>query len=454
MPPPPPTEEGGPPQGTSKPPPAEGSNLSGLSKARIHVGRLYQIHAWMPEEEKTCIKTRRALFNAVNERRPGYFNHQVELMDDTTLRFHPCKDFQLNRCKHEKPIHYVTAMKPSGKRHSYPVIHGCDLCFYGRWDLGYHTINECHLKHLLPQGTGENPWDRRDRKLKEERERAQKAADPRQEIITISPPPPPISPMSVDNPSSPSPSISGEEDQEPAKPSATKKTGKKRKSPPPPPAKDQQSKKTKKGGNKQTKPKAKEAPSKAKSEEKKKAPAETKSKLSTGKKGGKSSQGQPKPQAPPEPNDDIRKNLDLLTQTLLKLSSKVDNQHQLFIQHTLAGNCQSKEAPSVDPSPALTAEAGLNTGAAPEGDSPPPAQGGSEGDQYIEDAYIPSSQEKQGDDEYVPQHTGETDPLDKDPEYIPESTENSDKCTKEKSMQELNIEYNDCMGKDKEVETN
>ena len=452
MTPPPPNEEGGttpPPPGPSQPPSAEGYSLSGLSrKARIHVGRLYQIHAWMPEEEKVRIKTRRALFNAVNERRPGYFNHQVELMDDTTLRFHPCKDFQLNRCKHEKPIHYVTTMKPSGKRTSYPVIHGCDLCFYGRWDLGYHTINECHLKHLLPQGTGENPWDRRDRKLKEEKERAQKANDPRQEIITISPPPPPISPMSTDTPPSPTPSIP-DEDQEKAKSPPAKKKIQKRKTPPAP-TNDQQTKKTKKGGTKQkSKPKPKETPSKGKSSEKKATPAETKSKLSTGKKGGKASQGQPKPQTQPEEKDDLRKNMDLLTQTLLKLSSKVDNQHQLFLQHTLAGNCQSKEAPSVDPSPALTVEAGLNTGAAPEGG---PLPGGSEGDQYIEDAYIPGSQEKPGSDEYVPQHTGKTDPLDKDSEYIPESAKNSDKCTKEKSMQELNTEYEDCMGKDKEVE--
>ena len=141
-------------------------------KAKHHVGKLYQVHAWMPPDEKIRVQTRRALFDKVNSLRPGYFNHQVELMDDTTIKYYPCQEFQAGRCTFHIPVHTQQVFKPNGKRVTIQVIHGCDLCFYGRWDLGHHILNACHLKHLLPKGTGENPWDRRERKIKEEKEKA------------------------------------------------------------------------------------------------------------------------------------------------------------------------------------------------------------------------------------------------------------------------------------------
>ena len=155
-------------EGTSQAP-----ELTPLSKkAKIHYGRLYQIHAWMSPEEKTRVQAPRALFDNVNALKPGYFNQQVDLMDDTTVKYLPCRDFQLNKCSQQRPIHHVSKMKSNGKRSSVLVIHGCDLCFYGRWDLGFHTLNNCHLKHLTPNGTGEKPWDRRERKSREEKEKA------------------------------------------------------------------------------------------------------------------------------------------------------------------------------------------------------------------------------------------------------------------------------------------
>ena len=83
--------------------PGEGASqapeLTPLSKkAKIHYGRLYQIHAWMSPEEKTRVQARRALFDKVNALKPGYFNQQVDLMDDTTVKYLPCQDFQLNKC--------------------------------------------------------------------------------------------------------------------------------------------------------------------------------------------------------------------------------------------------------------------------------------------------------------------------------------------------------------------
>lgn len=137
-------------------------------KAKVHYGRLYQIHDWMSEEEKTRVRSRIHLFRTVNKLRPGYFNHQVELMDDTTTKYLPCRDYQVGSCR-QGSTHYHTRTKSNGKKSAVLVIHGCDLCYYGRWDLGFHTINNCHLKHLVPKGTGETPWDRRDRKKKEER---------------------------------------------------------------------------------------------------------------------------------------------------------------------------------------------------------------------------------------------------------------------------------------------
>ena len=151
---------------TGGPPPEGGVPLS--PKVKVHYGRLYQIHEWMTQEEQTRVRARIHLFHAVNSLRPGYFNHQVELMDDTTTKYLPCRDFQVGTCN-QRTTHCFTKTKANGKKSSIQVIHGCDLCYYGRWDLGFHTINQCHLKHLLPKGTGETPWDRRERKKKEER---------------------------------------------------------------------------------------------------------------------------------------------------------------------------------------------------------------------------------------------------------------------------------------------
>ena len=163
----------------------EGIPLS--RKAKVHYGRLYQIHDWMSVEERTRVRTRQHLFNAVNKLRPGYFNHQAELMDDTTVKYLPCRDFQTGSCN-QKPIHYFHKKKVNGKKSAIQVIHGCDLCYYGRWDLGFHTINNCHLKHLVPKGTGETPWDRRDRKKKEEKCQTRPKTPPakrKQDTITI-----------------------------------------------------------------------------------------------------------------------------------------------------------------------------------------------------------------------------------------------------------------------------
>ena len=197
-------------------------------KAKHHVGRLYQVHAWMLPNEKIRMKTLKALFDKVNALRPGYFNHQVELMDDTTTKYYPCREFQTGRCTFHIPIHSQQITKPNGKRLTIQVIHGCDLCFYGRWDLGHHTINACHLKHLLPQGTGERPWDRRERKLREEKEKAKLRQQqqskqtpttppkpkpkPKPKPHTISPSPPP-SPIDIaSSPSSSSSSSSSDEE--------------------------------------------------------------------------------------------------------------------------------------------------------------------------------------------------------------------------------------------------
>ena len=212
---------------TGGPPPEGGVPLS--PKVKVHYGRLYQIHEWMTQEEQTRVRARIHLFHAVNSLRPGYFNHQVELMDDTTTKYLPCRDFQVGTCN-QRTTHCFTKTKANGKKSSIQVIHGCDLCYYGRWDLGFHTINQCHLKHLLPKGTGETPWDRRERKKKEERTPAlttKQRKEKKPETVMISS-------SSSSSSSGTSSESSSEEESQPAKekpptPSTSKQWGKRQK---------------------------------------------------------------------------------------------------------------------------------------------------------------------------------------------------------------------------------
>ena len=455
------TEDNPPKAGPSKPPPMEGSNPLFLSrKARVHYGRLYQVHAWMPEDEQIRVRTRKALFNKVHELRPGYFNHQVELMDDTTVKYHPCRDFQEDKCKHQTPIHYHTASKPSGKRTTYLVIHGCDLCFYGRWDLGFHTINICHLKHLLPKGTGESPWDRRARKEQEEKEKARANLNPGSKINNPNVNPNTI-PIAGDQPSPPSTASS----EAGAQTNGPKGNGKKRKQQTPPPNQAEKGQKKPKTDAKKSKAAPKqqqqgEANGKGGKKQQQKNKASTKNDQKQ--KAAKSKQKVKAAGANTGGSDETQKNIALLAQTVQQLATTVESQqiqHKMFLQQALANQLGRGPSANVDPSLFLLGGSSLSTAAGPSAMTATNRQE-SQDDQYIEDNYLSGSHSEPGNnqdenDEYVPEyvHGSHENPENQDT-YIPTgSHENPPQGqSHDRDMQELNMDFEECMNDINQVE--
>ena len=135
----------------------------------------------------------------------------------------------------------------------------------------------------------------------------------------------------------------------------------------------------------------------------------------------------------------------------------MENQ-QKIIQHTLAsqlgpkGQQASGEAAGVDPSLALIAGAGLSDTAGP----PAGSSQSNQDDQYFEDNYLAGSHENPaGNDEYIPEYVNGSHPenLEDQEMYIPGPVQNPNK-SQDRDMQELNMDFEDCMNNIEEVEKN